>query len=309
MCRGSSVTRQSRFRAEDVPGTGCTTGRELTATGPATGRDPARSRRDRNHRAGPTVEGDEEREASEARALCVQAFISAASMPARAGRSVVARADRRSNLRAPSRRRAPCGTPAEARAAALRGGSVRILGRCVYVLRRSALRCADPRAARVFDLPCFTPGVSRRRTSHARALVHRPASRIAARRSAGGRSSELAGEDDPALFGTADVTFTLPARAAEILSAPEPRAPLDSPCTAWLTAVRRWSRRHARMGLTALIRRPGRVHISRTHIAAGFALSQIDVRLRRLALDVDPGWVPWMGRVVQFNYGERHDRA
>jgi len=121
--------------------------------------------------------------------------------------------------------------------------------------------------------------------------------------------AELAGEDDPALFGTADVTFTLPAPAAEILSAPEPRAPLDSPCTAWLTAVRRWSRRHARMGLTTLIRRPGRVHISRTHIAAGFALSQIDVRLRRLALDVDPGWVPWMGRVVQFNYGERHDRG
>ena len=63
------------------------------------------------------------------------------------------------------------------------------------------------------------------------------------------------------------------------------------------------------MGLTTLIRRPGRVHISRTHIAAGFALSQIDVRLRRLALDVDPGWVPWMGRVVQFNYGERYDRG
>ena len=118
---------------------------------------------------------------------------------------------------------------------------------------------------------------------------------------------ELGGEDDPVPPGIEDVSFTLPARAGEILSSPLLRTPPNSPFVAWLTAVRRWSRRHPRMGLTALIRRPGRVHISRTHIRASFALSQIDVRVRRLALDVDPGWVPWMGRVVQFTYGDRHD--
>jgi len=121
--------------------------------------------------------------------------------------------------------------------------------------------------------------------------------------------AELAEEDDPVSPGTEHVTFDLPVRAAEIVSSPRPRSPLASPFTAWLTAVRRWSRRHARMGLTTLIRRPGRVHISRTHIGAGFALSQVDVRVRRLALDVDPGWVPWMGRIVQFSYGEHHDRG
>jgi hypothetical protein len=77
----------------------------------------------------------------------------------------------------------------------------------------------------------------------------------------------------------------------------------------WTTAVRRWCRRQARQGLHALIRRPGRVHISRTHLGARFNLPQIDVRLRRLALDVDPGWVPWIGRVVQFSYLERDEHC
>jgi hypothetical protein len=96
--------------------------------------------------------------------------------------------------------------------------------------------------------------------------------------------------------------FHLPIQVREILSTPKPRTALDSPFMAWLTAIRRWCRRYLRMGLMALIRRPGRVYTSRTHIDACFALSQVDVRVRRLALDVDPGWVPWMGRVVQFNY-------
>ena len=169
--------------------TGRTTGRELTTTGPAAGRDPARSRRDRNRHS----RGPDRRRRPGAGSIRRSGLSSCRPSTRRRrcrpagclGRSVEARADRRLNLRALPRRRAPCGTPAEARAAALRGASVRIRGRCVHVLRRSALRCADPRAARVFDLPCLTPGVSRRRTSHARVLVHRPASRVAARRSAG----------------------------------------------------------------------------------------------------------------------------
>ena len=124
-----------------------------------------------------------------------------------------------------------------------------------------------------------------------------------------GFRAELGGEDDPVPPEIDAVSFTLPAHAGEVLSSPEPRTPLNSPFAAWLTAVRRWSRRHPRIGLTALIRRPGRVHISKTHISASFAFSQIDVRVRRLALDVDPGWVPWMGRVVQFTYRDGHDRG
>lgn len=98
--------------------------------------------------------------------------------------------------------------------------------------------------------------------------------------------------------------WEMPAPAQVELASPKPRARLNSPLLAWHTAVRRWSRRHARMGLIALICRPGTVALSRTQLEISFPLVDVDIRLRRLALDVDPGWVPWLGKVVRFHYGE-----
>lgn len=69
-----------------------------------------------------------------------------------------------------------------------------------------------------------------------------------------------------------------------------------------LTAVRRSCRRHARLGLADLARRPGRIAATRTHLDVVFDVQQTDLRVRRLGLDVDPGWVPWLGRVVRFHY-------
>lgn len=94
----------------------------------------------------------------------------------------------------------------------------------------------------------------------------------------------------------------LPESVRDVLSRPRPRTAIDTPCAAWLVAVRRWCRRSAHLGLVSLIRRPARVEISRTQIDVRFDLSQLDVRLRRLALDVDPGWVPWLGKVVRFTF-------
>ena len=71
----------------------------------------------------------------------------------------------------------------------------------------------------------------------------------------------------------------------------------------WLAA--RWLWRHARLSLRGLVRRPGRVALGATHWDLVFDLAQTDLRLRRLALDCDPGWVPWLGRVVRFHYLER----
>jgi hypothetical protein len=31
-------------------------------------------------------------------------------------------------------------------------------------------------------------------------------------------------------------------------------------------------------------------------------LDGVDVAVRRAGLDVDPGWVPWLGTVVMFRY-------
>jgi hypothetical protein len=97
----------------------------------------------------------------------------------------------------------------------------------------------------------------------------------------------------------------MPAAARHELATPPLRGASHSGVETWIAAVRRWSRRHARQGLISIVRRAARVSISETHIDAVFATSQADIRLRRIALDVDPGWVPWLGRVIQFHYRDR----
>lgn len=71
----------------------------------------------------------------------------------------------------------------------------------------------------------------------------------------------------------------------------------------WLIAVRRQLRHDGNLSLADLCRRPARLRWSRTHVDVAFARNAADVRVRRLGLDIDPGWVPWLGRVVVFVYG------
>jgi hypothetical protein len=70
----------------------------------------------------------------------------------------------------------------------------------------------------------------------------------------------------------------------------------------WLTSMRRWSRLNAEMGLHNLVTRSGQISITRTHINIWFEPQQADIRIRRVGLDLNPGWVPWFGRVVAFHY-------
>jgi hypothetical protein len=77
---------------------------------------------------------------------------------------------------------------------------------------------------------------------------------------------------------------------------------VDALAVAWSAAVRRWCRRYVKMPLAALVRRPGHITATRTHLDVAFALRQADVRIRKVGLDLDPGWVPWLGRVVRFHY-------
>jgi hypothetical protein len=48
--------------------------------------------------------------------------------------------------------------------------------------------------------------------------------------------------------------------------------------------------------------RPGSFTLTPTHLDIFFQLDQADIRIRRAGLDLDPGWVPWLGRVVLFHY-------
>ena len=67
-------------------------------------------------------------------------------------------------------------------------------------------------------------------------------------------------------------------------------------------ALRRWLRRYAKMGVRELARRTGRVSITRTHIDVNFDHRQADIRIRKTGLDLNPGWTPFLGKVVQFQY-------
>ncbi len=56
------------------------------------------------------------------------------------------------------------------------------------------------------------------------------------------------------------------------------------------------------LSLRALICRPALVALAETHIDVFFRANEADVRIRRAALDVDPGWVPWLRRRIAFHY-------
>lgn len=80
------------------------------------------------------------------------------------------------------------------------------------------------------------------------------------------------------------------------------RTDLDLLTSAWLVALRRWCRRYAGLGLADLVRRPGRIAATRSHLDIMFDHRLVDLRVRRAGLDIDPGWLPWFGRVVLFHY-------
>jgi hypothetical protein len=99
--------------------------------------------------------------------------------------------------------------------------------------------------------------------------------------------------DDPAWEFTAS-----PPDAEE---SPQSLAGLARP---WLTACRRWLRRNAGIGVASLVRRPAALSLTATHADVFFQLGDADLRVRRAGLDLDPGWLPWFGRVVGFHYSQ-----
>ena len=56
------------------------------------------------------------------------------------------------------------------------------------------------------------------------------------------------------------------------------------------------------LGWRDVVRRKGRVAVSATHVDVTFDARDLDVRIRLAGLDIDPGWLPWIGRVVSFHY-------
>jgi hypothetical protein len=67
-------------------------------------------------------------------------------------------------------------------------------------------------------------------------------------------------------------------------------------------ALARFLHRHAKISPRRLIRRPALVHATPTHIDLCFDARWVELEVRLAGLDLDPGWVPWLGRVVSVHY-------
>ncbi len=133
-------------------------------------------------------------------------------------------------------------------------------------------------------------------------------------------------ENDPILLGLqlSQPTFSLP---EELLAdfavepqvwprgfAPSRRAGFGSQyfLHVWTVAVKWWIWRTGRLTLRDVIHRHGRVWLTRTDLDVTFSLAAADLRIRRIGLDIDPGWLPWFGeygRVVRFHYRDRDPEA
>lgn len=54
---------------------------------------------------------------------------------------------------------------------------------------------------------------------------------------------------------------------------------------------------------------PALVEATSSHLDVYYRLSDVRLEVRRVALDVDPGWLAWLGRVVRFHYGHPAELA
>ncbi|HKK04895.1 MAG TPA: hypothetical protein VKA50_03505 [Gammaproteobacteria bacterium] len=52
----------------------------------------------------------------------------------------------------------------------------------------------------------------------------------------------------------------------------------------------------------ALLRRPALVACTRSHLDVCYPLARASLSVRLVGLDLDPGWLAWLGRVVSFHY-------
>ena len=103
------------------------------------------------------------------------------------------------------------------------------------------------------------------------------------------------------LFRTAGLPQDDPQHA--LLQHDVPPVPATDPnVRGWQLRARRALRRHARLSVAELARRPGRLALTLTHADVVLPLDAVDLRVRRCGLDRDPGYVPWLGRILRFHF-------
>lgn len=85
---------------------------------------------------------------------------------------------------------------------------------------------------------------------------------------------------------------------------PVPTAFVDD-LAMWRAGLDRWLRRKVRRKLADCVGKPGWIKAGEDCTTIRFPLDAIDIALRRHALDVDPGWVDWLGHSFRFVYRQR----
>ncbi len=103
------------------------------------------------------------------------------------------------------------------------------------------------------------------------------------------------GEADPPLARFLAAAAGLPGPPALLALPP-------SPDTAELMRLAR-QRYGAALLSAELFAQPALVLATRSHLDVHFRMADIRLDVRRAALDINPGWLPWLGRVVNFHYG------
>jgi hypothetical protein len=71
---------------------------------------------------------------------------------------------------------------------------------------------------------------------------------------------------------------------------------------AWYLGVRRWCWHWGKVSAREIVSRSGVFSVNRTDLNVSLSIDDADVRIRKAGLDLDPGWLPWFGRVVRFHY-------
>jgi hypothetical protein len=71
---------------------------------------------------------------------------------------------------------------------------------------------------------------------------------------------------------------------------------------AWCVATRRWCWHAGGITVRDVVKRRGLLSLNRTDLDVTLPLGSADLRIRRVGLDIDLGWLPWFGKVVRFHY-------
>lgn len=78
--------------------------------------------------------------------------------------------------------------------------------------------------------------------------------------------------------------------------------PALEPIGRWVLAAHRYAIAATGLTLRQVIVREALVTLSPTHVDVLFRPADADIRIRGAGLDFDPGWVPWLSRVIAFHF-------